>query len=172
MHDSAFAVLKRPVPLMSQSMIRPPLHAIAQAYAYGGVLVNGRGQVLLRRPADLLRGYAWTFPKGSPEAGETPAQTALREVREETGYDARILEPLPGAWRGTRGTSAFFLMEPLGEPGAFNEETARIVWLGFDEAAALIAQSETTVGRVRDLGILAAARAVWTARCGEGNAAA
>lgn len=27
----------------------------------------------------------WTFPKGHPEAGETPEQTALRELKEETG---------------------------------------------------------------------------------------
>jgi 8-oxo-dGTP pyrophosphatase MutT (NUDIX family) len=27
----------------------------------------------------------WTFPKGTPEAGETPLQTAIRETREEVG---------------------------------------------------------------------------------------
>lgn len=37
----------------------------------------------------LLRAYSyWDFPKGEVEAGETPLQAAIREVREETGLDA------------------------------------------------------------------------------------
>lgn len=36
----------------------------------------------------LLRAYQyWDFPKGRTEAGETPLEAALREVREETGLD-------------------------------------------------------------------------------------
>ena len=34
----------------------------------------------------ILDGYGrWTFPKGGVEAGETPAQAAVREIEEETG---------------------------------------------------------------------------------------
>lgn len=33
----------------------------------------------------------WIFPKGHIEAGETAAQTALREAREEAGVTAEIL---------------------------------------------------------------------------------
>lgn len=29
----------------------------------------------------------WEFPKGHPEAGESPQQTAARELKEETGLD-------------------------------------------------------------------------------------
>lgn len=36
----------------------------------------------------LLRAYQyWDFPKGKTEAGETPLQAALREVKEETGLE-------------------------------------------------------------------------------------
>jgi 8-oxo-dGTP pyrophosphatase MutT (NUDIX family) len=35
-----------------------------------------------------------TLPKGKTEAGETLEQTALREIREETGIRGRIVEPL------------------------------------------------------------------------------
>ena len=49
------------------------------------------GAVILRDTPDglrvlMLRAFRhWDFPKGLIEAGETPQQTALREVREESG---------------------------------------------------------------------------------------
>jgi len=36
----------------------------------------------------------WTLPKGKRESGETNEVTALREIREETGVEGRILRPL------------------------------------------------------------------------------
>ena len=54
--------------------------------AYGGVVIDLAGQVLLREPAKRSRRPAgWTFAKGKPAPGETPEETALREVLEETG---------------------------------------------------------------------------------------
>ncbi len=36
----------------------------------------------------------WTLPKGQQEAGETVPETALREVREETGLEVELVGPL------------------------------------------------------------------------------
>ena len=36
----------------------------------------------------------WMLPKGHLEPGETPAEAARREVREETGLDAEVERPL------------------------------------------------------------------------------
>jgi diadenosine hexaphosphate hydrolase (ATP-forming) len=53
----------------------------------GGIIV-WRDRVLLRR---TLRGE-WVFPKGWIDPGETEEQAALREVREETGVRAEIVQ--------------------------------------------------------------------------------
>lgn len=57
----------------------------------GGVVLDGAGRVLLVR----YRSGAWAFPKGHVEPGETLEQTAVREVREETGVAAAVIAPLP-----------------------------------------------------------------------------
>lgn len=45
-----------------------------------------------RRMAIVHRGKRndWALPKGKPEAGESPDQTALREAMEETGVNLRL----------------------------------------------------------------------------------
>lgn len=37
-------------------------------------------------------GGHWSFPKGHVEHGETESETALREVKEETGLDIELIE--------------------------------------------------------------------------------
>ena len=49
---------------------------------------QGRRQVLMVRH---IAGGRWAFPKGHVEAGEIEAQTALREVLEETGVRVVLL---------------------------------------------------------------------------------
>jgi 8-oxo-dGTP pyrophosphatase MutT (NUDIX family) len=40
------------------------------------------------------RAGVWALPKGLVDPGESPAETAVREVREETGVDGRLVEKL------------------------------------------------------------------------------
>lgn len=124
------------------------------AQSYGGVLFSADGRVLLREPIGHLAGYVWTWPKGTPEKGETPAQTALREVHEETGYHARITGVLPKPYLGTTRTTAFFLMEPVGEQGPIVNETIQTRWVHYAEAQRLITLNKNAIGRNRDLTIL------------------
>ena len=78
---------------------------IAKTDAYGGILLTCHGQILLREPTNHFDGYVWTFAKGKPDEGDTPEQTALREVLEETGYQAEVVDVLPGVFHS--GFSAF-----------------------------------------------------------------
>src|SRR5579875_2941710 len=63
---------------------------VRHTFSAGGIVLRptmfGRDIVLVRRLAQGL----WALPKGTPIDDETPAQTALREVREETGLDVEI----------------------------------------------------------------------------------
>jgi 8-oxo-dGTP diphosphatase len=59
--------------------------------AASAVVVDGAGRVLLvKRGHDPQKGR-WSLPGGRLEPGETPAQAAVRELREETGFDV-VLE--------------------------------------------------------------------------------
>lgn len=133
---------------------------IPAAKAYGGILLTRSGRILLREPANHYDGYVWTYPKGRSDAGEKPEETALREVREETGYEAEIVDVLPGVFKGGTSTNAFFVMRHIGPPGQFDaRETASVRWANFDDAKTLIEQTTNSIGRERDLAILHAARA-------------
>ena len=118
----------------------------ARATSAGGVVHRSQdGQleiVLLHRRSPRL----WALPKGTPDAAETIAETAVRETREETGLAVAIQEPL-GEIRYffVRGTTRFnktvhfFLMRPVG--GSTDDHDAEfdeVRWFGVDEALALM----------------------------------
>ncbi len=51
------------------------------------VVTDNEGRVLLQRRSDSGN---WALPGGAMDLGETFAQSAVREVMEETGFDVRI----------------------------------------------------------------------------------
>jgi 8-oxo-dGTP diphosphatase len=57
--------------------------------AAGVILYGPRGVLLVERKYEPAAGD-WCLPAGFMEYGETPERTALRELREETGLEARL----------------------------------------------------------------------------------
>lgn len=90
--------------------------------AAGGVVIDTKGAdaplvLLVHRP----KYDDWSFPKGKLDSGETIQQAALREVKEETGLDCRIIKTLSQirySYENRSGRNKpkvvhYFLMEPV-----------------------------------------------------------
>jgi 8-oxo-dGTP pyrophosphatase MutT (NUDIX family) len=121
----------------------------ARATSAGGVVVSAerdRPSLVVGMRRRGRDGVTWTLPKGTPDAGESTEQTALREVAEETGLEVRIVAPLPSIeyafiQGGTRirKTVHYFLMEPVGgDLSRHDHEFEAVRWVPFDEAEDLL----------------------------------
>src|SRR3989442_7385903 len=104
---------------MAEKQTRPVLQ-----FSAGGLVVDERGRVLLIRARDLRNQPVWTLPKGTLDPGESSADAALREVREETGYRCEVVRELDAVtyWfqrdgRRIKKTGRWFLMRPLEKVG-------------------------------------------------------
>jgi 8-oxo-dGTP pyrophosphatase MutT (NUDIX family) len=113
----------------------------------GGVIVRGSPEgpeVALVGRGKPLR---WGLPKGGLEAGETIDGAAVREAREETGLEVRMLAPIGDIqyWFATRAvrhhkTVHFFLMEAVGGNVADHDwENDEAAWFPIAEALTLMA---------------------------------
>ena len=92
------------------------------------------------------RGSHWDHPKGHPESGETPEETARREIGEETGYAVRFEAGFftEASWmlpNGQRKIVGYFLGLQNGEGDAAPPSSGEILaiqWLPYADARLLI----------------------------------
>ena len=122
-------------------------------FSAGGVLarrMRGRWFVALVRPQGRPDG-TWVLPKGLIDAGERAADTAVREVAEETGVEARLVSKLGDVryvytWDGEQvfKVVSFFLLHPvrgrIGRiPPGMEVEVAAAAWHPLEDAPGLLA---------------------------------
>jgi len=110
--------------------------------------IRGLPHVAAIRPRG--RENVWALPKGHIDPGESAADTAVREVREETGVEGRLVEKLDDiryvyTWKGERifkVVSFFLLRAGRGRIGEIDEsmqiEVAEARWLPLEEAPRLL----------------------------------
>jgi ADP-ribose pyrophosphatase YjhB (NUDIX family) len=105
-------------------------------------------RVLLVREASDGR---WSLPGGWADVGETPSAVAVREAKEESGYDVRVTkllaildkarhDPSPTLWYTYK---IFFRGELMGGAPRTGHETAEVGWFGRDELPALSVERNT-----------------------------
>jgi 8-oxo-dGTP pyrophosphatase MutT (NUDIX family) len=116
----------------------------------GGVTyreVEGSFQVVLISVGEEGR---WQLPKGTPDRGESNEQTALREVREETGLQTELVEPIDKIeyWFYVKGKTNpvrihkhvyFFLLRYLsGDTQDHDHEVNEARWVDLQQAEAML----------------------------------
>jgi 8-oxo-dGTP pyrophosphatase MutT (NUDIX family) len=122
----------------------PPKHELETSY--GGVVVR-ESELLVITPAGRRR--VTGLPKGGPNPGESGAETAVREVREETGVTATVREPLGDVqyWyrRGGRRvfkTVHFYLCDFVsGSTDDHDHEVEEARWIPLEEARTALTYS-------------------------------
>ncbi|WP_370323241.1 RNA pyrophosphohydrolase [Pseudorhodobacter sp. E13] len=128
----------------------------------GVMLINAQGQIFAGQRLDAPAGVAaWQMPQGGIDAGEKPRVAALRELWEETGVTADLVEKLAktedwvtydlppellgkvwgGKYRGQR--QKWFLYRFTGRDDQINiatehPEFSRWRWIGAEEMVASI----------------------------------
>src|SRR5579884_4273961 len=126
---------------------------MAREFSAGGVVVrkrDGKWWIAAIEPRrDAGQSPALALPKGNVDQGEKPDQTALREVREETGLEAALVAKLTDikyfyvrSWgdkqRVFKIVSFYLLRYRSGRIGNISDdmrhEVQRALWLPLDEA--------------------------------------
>jgi 8-oxo-dGTP pyrophosphatase MutT (NUDIX family) len=113
-------------------------------FSAGGVVVNDRREAIVivptRRAADGSRVLA--LPKGHPDGEESSLQAALREVREEAGVQAEVVETLGevrywyqrGGRRIAKVVEFFLLRYVSGDVEDHDHEVEQARWVPATEA--------------------------------------
>ncbi|MCB9663553.1 MAG: NUDIX domain-containing protein [Alphaproteobacteria bacterium] len=156
-----------PIPARHLLNLRP---GYAEQWSAGGIPArrdpDGRIRFALIR-VTRRSGTTWEVAKGKLEPGESPEDAAVREVQEEMGVDVdfRLLRHVGDVRYGFLApgpeprlkTIFLYLMEPVGELGAFDPASAEgigdVQWFTADEAVAAVTHSslQPLMWRARDL---------------------
>jgi len=124
--------------------------SVRKEVSAGGVVYRGDGdsvEIALASRRTRKGELVWGLPKGQIEPGESPEEAAVREVREETGLEAEVEEPLGDTryfyvWEGTRIRKLvhMFLLRAIGgDIGQHDDEMEDVRWFARDEAVELAA---------------------------------
>ena len=110
----------------------------------GGIIFRKNNDMIEIALVSVKDGKVWCLPKGIVDKGESPEETAVREVSEETGLKGRIIEKIGETkyWyyikegnMKCRKTVHFFLMAYEGGDVANHDwEVDSASWFQIDEA--------------------------------------
>lgn len=116
-----------------------------------GAVFRDEKILLVREAADGL----WTLPGGWADVGDAPSQAVEREIREESGYEAKAVKLLALEDRRRRHPpllhavyKAAFLCELVGGAAQTSSETTAVGWFGEDEIPPL-SLGRVTAGQIR-----------------------
>jgi len=107
-----------------------------------GVVIEKEGKILLVQERKPHVYGLWNFPAGHVKDGETPEETAIREAKEETGFDVELIVKL-GVYADEadpKPKHAFHAKIIGGELQFPSDELLDARWFSDDEIAEIKAQ--------------------------------
>ncbi len=111
-----------------------------------GFIFDEQNRILLchRMDYDL-----WNLPGGAMEAGESPWECVIREVKEETGFDVEIVK-LAGVYNKPEKSEVCFsfICKIIGGQLTLNDEADKIEYFAFKDIPNKISQKQ--VARIND----------------------
>ena len=104
------------------------------------MIVEKDGCLLLeKRSGPILETGKWSLPAGFMERDETAAECALRELKEETGWEGEIIQLFkintsPNRPKEDRQNITIeFIVKPLQKTGEKDWESSKVEWIPFDK---------------------------------------
>lgn len=114
----------------------------------GVVVVRNDGILLTKQYRFLIDAMSWEIPGGKIDPGESPADAAVRECREETGVTCRNLKPLvvyyPGLDNFNNRTTLLY-SEEVDDTAPFvadEAEVTEIAWMPLGECLDMVFKGE------------------------------
>ncbi len=121
---------------------------VVRLVSAGGVVYKKEGEQVSIVLCGNTQPVRWSLPKGTPNKGESLEETALREVREETGLEVAIVQRIgeidywfvrPSDKARCFKTVHFYLMTPLGGSiERHDPEFEKVQWFPANEALEVI----------------------------------
>ncbi len=116
-------------------------------------VVNNEEEVLLIKRSD--NGH-WAMPGGCNDLGETPKECAIRECKEETGFDVKLLnligvwsskcyEYVHYPWKDNEFIHLVFMGEIIGGQATTSSESEEVSWFKEDKLPPLSDGHETRI---------------------------
>ncbi|MBT1174374.1 NUDIX hydrolase [Bifidobacterium sp. LC6] len=117
---------------------------VVREYSAGGLIFDDQNRVAIIARHSRSGHLEWCLPKGHIEKGETPQQTAVREVHEETGILGEVIDSIATIDYWFTGTTQrvhklvhhFALRQTGGEltvEGDPDHEAEDAIWVRFDD---------------------------------------
>lgn len=107
------------------------------------MIVEKDGFLLLeKRAGSILESGKWALPAGFLERGETAAQCAVRELKEETGWVGEVvtlfkINTSPKRPKEDRqNVTIEFIVKPIKKVGEKDWESSKVEWIPFDKLLA------------------------------------
>lgn len=128
---------------------------VVELVSAGGVVYRRQGERIDVALCGRIRPKLWALPKGTPDAGETLEETALREVNEETGLQVSLEDTIdkieywfarPDRVRCFKTVHFYLMSSHGGSMDDHDPEFDLVRWFDSDDALAILSyQNERNI---------------------------